>query len=398
MLYLAVRIGDATGIKDVSDSLGNQWQMAGSIVEGNVTDGYEQLSVWYARAVKSGACTVRTRQFAGYTNRGVIVEYVGVPLDVEPIKTVKTNFGALTTNATLIGNYMGGDGIFAVAAAQVGNSVLGSTSEGWTARGNAGNKTVVIDRMSVPGAIRFNYFNSAGGNNNSSSCICTIFGTRGALPAPVRIPETRPGRIVTAPRGKTYQDNFSGTALGAWLSPAESNGNTMVPSGGLLKLTLLNYDGSILYGADVSADQWSEVTLGPTSATGTGTGYGVCVRRHKTIVEYYRVCASQDGWRLVRFVGGSFVGILLTSATPGFVEGDRLRLEVRGSLLTVKKNGQTLGTIVNTEIWSGYVGVAASSTVNAGDGIDSWRGGSLLDDVPLIARTTPRIRWDKLRG
>ena len=132
-------------------------------------------------------------------------------------------------------------------------------------------------------------------------------------------------------------------------------------------------------------DQYAEVTLGTTSASGIGTGYGVYCRVATASNTGYRLIGSADGYELLRFNSGSSTS-LASGAGTTFTTSDVLRLEVTGSGATVTlkmfKNGAQIGSDVSDTSGSritsaNRVGLGYSSSDATGSGIASFRAGSM---------------------
>jgi hypothetical protein len=146
-------------------------------------------------------------------------------------------------------------------------------------------------------------------------------------------------------------------------------------------------------------DQYSEATLGTTTASGVGTAYGVCCRA-TTNFNMYRLIGNASGWELGKFVNFSFSSLASSSGTT-FTAGDVIRLEVvtNGANCdwTVKKNGSTVtsgtGSDTSSPHASGAAGLAYSSTDATSAGVNAWAGGSIgsadaSDDLAGSASTS----------
>jgi hypothetical protein len=133
-------------------------------------------------------------------------------------------------------------------------------------------------------------------------------------------------------------------------------------------------------GATWPNDQYAEATLGTTTASGVGTGYGVACRATSN-TNLYRLIGNASGWELLRFNTATPTSLASSSATT-FTAGDVIRLEVRTNGAncdwTVKKNGSTVtsGTGSDTSpLASGAGGVGYSSTDATAAGLNAWAGG-----------------------
>jgi hypothetical protein len=78
---------------------------------------------------------------------------------------------------------------------------------------------------------------------------------------------------------------------------------------------------------------------------------------------------------------GNWTILALLTAPGGWVNGDIMRLEARGTLLTVYKNGQVLGNYDTkndpNQISSGAAGFGLGAFVSNTVTVDNWEGGSL---------------------
>jgi hypothetical protein len=147
------------------------------------------------------------------------------------------------------------------------------------------------------------------------------------------------------------------------------------------KINTSSDDGYAYYsGATWPDDQYSEATLGTTTASGEGTAYGVSCRASNN-TNLYRVIGNASGWHCGRLNNNSFTSLGGATSTT-FTAGDVIRLEVRTNGAncdwTVKKNGVTVtgGTGSDTSpIASGAAGLAYSSTDATAAGLNAWAGG-----------------------
>lgn len=130
-------------------------------------------------------------------------------------------------------------------------------------------------------------------------------------------------------------------------------------------------------------DQYAECTLGTTSASGRGTGYGVYCRLATANHTGYRLIGSDDGWELLRFNSGTSASI--SNGATAFDTGDILYLEITGTSTVswaVKKNGSAVASGTDTASGSpitaaNRVGIGYSSSDATGSGIASFRAGSI---------------------
>jgi hypothetical protein len=187
----------------------------------------------------------------------------------------------------------------------------------------------------------------------------------------------------------TYSDNFNradgdpGPNWQTWSAQARasivSNQLVLANAGGSDSGLLRNAGGET-YGAD----HFSEVAA-PLTFTGNAIGPAV------------RMVSTMNGMYVAIWYGGNIGLFAVTDSTGGSTQlgtgvastptpGDRLRLTVLGSTLTVALNGTTIITTTDSRFTSGLPGIAG----NGAAACDNWQGGnaSAVTPVPL----TPTAR------
>ena len=123
------------------------------------------------------------------------------------------------------------------------------------------------------------------------------------------------------------------------------------------------------------ANQWSEVTI-PTVPTTDDVGPAVRIAASEAT--YYVAPVYPDGrLAIYRSINHSFVQLHTTG--PGVaVAGDRVRLEVEGTVLRVFKNGVLMGEVVDGAIVAGAPGLVLDDVTAT---LDDWAGGT-IDSAP----------------
>jgi len=222
---------------------------------------------------------------------------------------------------------------------------------------------------------------------------------------PLRKPETRPARIIPVKALSQYAVSGEGansTLVAIWPSAKTNSVDALGAwsvSGGVL-VSSLGGDTGALDQRIVAPDQYSEIVLGPTESAGVGAGYGICLRAQPYVsaTNFYRIIGSASGTKVKAVVNGSSADLVIDAAVT-WADRDVLRVEIRGSTISVFKNGRRVYTVVDTSIKFGSPGVAYSSTYsNATSGIRQWRGGALDGALPLPTRTPSGVNWTKHRG
>jgi hypothetical protein len=148
-------------------------------------------------------------------------------------------------------------------------------------------------------------------------------------------------------------------------------------------------------------NQYAEATLGTTTTSGVGAGYGIVCRSAGTAHTGYRLVGNASGYELARFNAGTITSLSSGSGTT-FTTGDKIRLEVRTNGANcdwiLKKNGTQFASGTDTSpIASGKVGITYSTNDATATGIDAFEAGDFtegdgfkphpLPDGPIGLRT-----------
>jgi hypothetical protein len=182
----------------------------------------------------------------------------------------------------------------------------------------------------------------------------------------------------------TVADDFNraNAGLGSnweWVYTAHNISSNAVIPGGYGSDAFERYVGSF------APDQFAEVTVTSLSAAGSAqSGSGVILRcgpgngvlGDGTIRSAYRIVVNgraTGNLNIGKFVAGTFTELLSTTIT--FVNGDRLRAEIRGSTITVFANGLQVAQTTDASLTSGNPGIGYSSTAT-GQIVDDFAGGS----------------------
>lgn len=126
---------------------------------------------------------------------------------------------------------------------------------------------------------------------------------------------------------------------------------------------LSDHTAEITYGT-IGNDDWGGVGV-RLATTGGGQGYVAYYRPESSLVSLYLLTAGT--------VGGSGTFILNITATT-FTSGDKLKLGVVGTTLTVYKNGTSIGTVTDATYTTGQPGIAYSFQNNNITVITGWTG------------------------
>lgn len=152
-------------------------------------------------------------------------------------------------------------------------------------------------------------------------------------------------------------DAFTGTT-GTQLTTYSANwtlnaGDFDIQSNALSCDAAADTDSLCHWNADAfDANQYAQVTM---TAAGDYLYGGPAVRVHATDHTGYCIAAdNSDGIFLSKVIDGDYTELAAYAAADA---GDVLRLEVSGTTLTVKKNGGTLGTVVDSDISTGSGGL-----------------------------------------
>lgn len=117
------------------------------------------------------------------------------------------------------------------------------------------------------------------------------------------------------------------------------------------------------------------------ATTGGGVGYMAHVRNDSSEVRV-------DYW-----TAGAFSSRILTISAVTFADGDKLKLDITGTTLTVYKNGASIGSVVDTNIASGqaaigcYNGNINVTRITLWTGVDAAASGP---NITSVSTATPR--------
>lgn len=184
----------------------------------------------------------------------------------------------------------------------------------------------------------------------------------------------------------TASDNFNRANIspldGGWTTYA-SPGSPFEIVSNVCTIGAFNADANAVWTTDTfGTDQFSEAAITVSGTGGGGAGIGVCVRSDgaasPTMYRLVADHAASNNIELDRFNAGT--QHVLTTFTHAFTDGDVLRLEAAGSILTVKVNGTVVGTYDDSAapINTGTMrpGIAYSSAETSAS-LDNWNGGDL---------------------
>lgn len=203
----------------------------------------------------------------------------------------------------------------------------------------------------------------------------------------------------------TVSSTFSGTENplsegGVWSTAPGVWGAMRKANGAFCTATLT--DCASVYAAGLTADQYSEITIADVAGAQVMFHYAN-VRTNASGL--YQVTTAADVGPNVLVIlrwdaahGETQLGANIT--TPANVQtGDVMRLEVVGSLLTVKWNGAILRTQSDSTFATGQPGIGgwvhtSGSGVNARL-ISSWSAGDVLPAAapPVVPPRTPNYRF-----
>ena len=182
--------------------------------------------------------------------------------------------------------------------------------------------------------------------------------------------------------------------LGAVWTPVPSNDSFKISANSAIPNTTFNDAAEVYSGAVFPDNQYVQVVLTNVGDTYTvdGQGIGLCLRGSTSENTYYRVVVSTrtNNLDVGKIVTGSFTHIE-TVAVAAFANGDTLRAEINGNVITTFKNGVQVRqtTDVASSIASGMPGVAFSSSGNNA-ALNTWEAGDLLSGDTQTRRFTIR--------
>jgi hypothetical protein len=127
-------------------------------------------------------------------------------------------------------------------------------------------------------------------------------------------------------------------------------------------------------------NQYSQVTLGPTSADGVDLGCGAtCNAAGGATLQFYRLVGNASGWGLLRFLSGGST-LLASGSNVTFASGDKLRLvsmRVGANIsLLCYKNGVLFTSFLDSAspLPKGKFGIAYSATATTAS-LTAFEGG-----------------------
>lgn len=140
---------------------------------------------------------------------------------------------------------------------------------------------------------------------------------------------------------------------------------------------------SFTFRSDVTPgnDQYAEAVMVVGGNSGTQNG-GPCVRMAAGAQTAYCIQTASNILRISRWLAGSQTTMFENdSVVP--ITGDLLRIQAKGTLISIFKNGTLIGSIVDPSIASGNVGFAfaGNSTTN---GVSSFDAGNLVTTNPQL--------------
>lgn len=182
-------------------------------------------------------------------------------------------------------------------------------------------------------------------------------------------------------------DAYAGTGVPGltWTQQNNAAGATATRTGGALSVTTTDLD--IAYfcnGVSLNANQYSQFTVG--SGLNSVNQLAATVRASgttSTTFNFYGGYVTSTEWFIYRVINGG--SQLLSNGSTSVAQGANIRLTVVGTLLTLAKNGVTLGIATDTLLTSGNPGVAYYAS--SAEELTSWVGAN--QDSEIIFDTTP---------
>jgi len=166
--------------------------------------------------------------------------------------------------------------------------------------------------------------------------------------------------------------------FGAMQKVAGSARSASAPSQGAAR-----YDTLADGGVDIGPDQYAQAEIQSLAA---GVDCGVTVHMHLASgipKGYLFVAAGADSFQLYRIVGGSGIEFLI-QYTPAPANGDVIRIEVRGPVLSPFVNGAAKTPFVDGTYISGQPGIWALGADDTADLLANWEAGDLDTPQPII--------------
>ncbi len=170
----------------------------------------------------------------------------------------------------------------------------------------------------------------------------------------------------------TYANGDLHTANVNWVYPAGSftvSSNVVYCSSATV---------SSAYRNDLSpgADQYAQCTAVITTV-GATQNTGPAVRMQTGANSYYFIQYATNNFNIARMIAGTIFVLLTGTTFP--VNGDTIKLSMRGNVLTAWINGIAIQSVVDNTHVSGKVGIYGAGNTVA-NGIDNWEGGNYTWD------------------
>jgi hypothetical protein len=183
-------------------------------------------------------------------------------------------------------------------------------------------------------------------------------------------------------------EDFAGGAAalsGNWTQQSTATVNRNGSGIGVQSATSSSLTSAFYNAEPFDSKQFSQVTwvFGVTGSLAAG---GVAVRASGGVGSQncYLLVGTGTAAETLLYVVVAGTPTSLGSLNTALVNGDRLRLEVRGSILTCKKNGAIIGTFTDSTHTTGSAAVCGGWVSGASTWqVDNWSGGNL--DTPGIA-------------
>jgi len=183
-----------------------------------------------------------------------------------------------------------------------------------------------------------------------------------------------------SPSGSSRSSTFDGSE-----NPLSEGGNWATGLGtlgslqkvaGVIRVATLSLDSNARWVGDTwNGDHSSEITLSAVFVSGTYFAGGPAVRIQSDGSCYFFVADSTTVIKVWKYVNtGAVFTQLGANITGTFAAGDVLRLEVSGSTLTIKQNGNSLGTRTDSTHTGGAAGIFGYSDLANQDLFTSWAG------------------------
>lgn len=191
-----------------------------------------------------------------------------------------------------------------------------------------------------------------------------------------------------------YSDDFnrSDGGLGAsWLNFSGGGfSGTLAISSNQVTTSAGNVSGGAAYSASVGSDQVSQITyVSGISSSAMNLAVRMGSYTSGTANGYYgQVNGFGNTWKISRVDAGTETDLTASTALT-ITNADVFRLEVAGTTITLKQNGITLGSVVDSTYSGGDVAFTAYSFTPSLL-LDSWTGGDLASSPPQWFQFQPR--------